>query len=288
MTGKIIVSGVGCCLVDLLYNDIDFGSEKIQPYLSKKRGDGGLTPGHLVFKEEFEKQNHPNSTESPPGFFRCSRNQILSAWDFFKVQKEEEFIYIFHECDSENSDILISLLKFFSDKLAQRYITEKLKENLSEQKEEVIEELTKTHGSKYILDKVREEEIVKLRVFLSLSLINKRMVDKNDARELIKKLDNLSKEQFEDFKKAYVESKIKNLMAKDKHLKYCIEKLEPEKSHLKPKEKRKIMEVNKGMDKKEINDDPFYPSTKEKYYAMWISLLKGASISNIIADLNKI
>lgn len=54
MSGKIIVSGVGCCLVDLLYNGIDFSSETIQPFLSKQRGDGGLTPGHLVFQEEFE------------------------------------------------------------------------------------------------------------------------------------------------------------------------------------------------------------------------------------------
>ena len=55
MPGKIIVSGVGCCLVDLLFNDIKFGSDTIRPYLSKNRGDGGLTPGHLVFLEEFEK-----------------------------------------------------------------------------------------------------------------------------------------------------------------------------------------------------------------------------------------
>jgi sugar/nucleoside kinase (ribokinase family) len=55
MSGKIIVSGVGCCLVDLLYNDIDFSSDTVRPYLSVIRGDGGLTPGHLVFKEEFEK-----------------------------------------------------------------------------------------------------------------------------------------------------------------------------------------------------------------------------------------
>jgi mannitol-1-phosphate 5-dehydrogenase len=55
MAGKIIVSGVGCCLVDILYNGIDFGSDIIHPYLSKKRGDGGLTPGKLVFQEEFEK-----------------------------------------------------------------------------------------------------------------------------------------------------------------------------------------------------------------------------------------
>ena len=55
MSEKIIVSGIGCCLVDLLFNDIDFGSNNIRPYLSKKRGDGGLTPGKLVFQEEFEK-----------------------------------------------------------------------------------------------------------------------------------------------------------------------------------------------------------------------------------------
>ena len=55
MPKKIIVSGVGCCLVDLLFNDIDFGSETMRPYLSLKRGDGGLTPGQLVFREEFEK-----------------------------------------------------------------------------------------------------------------------------------------------------------------------------------------------------------------------------------------
>lgn len=55
MPEKIIVKGIGCCLVDQLYSDIDFGSVTIQPYLSKKRGDGGLAPGKLVFKEEFEK-----------------------------------------------------------------------------------------------------------------------------------------------------------------------------------------------------------------------------------------
>jgi sugar/nucleoside kinase (ribokinase family) len=55
MSAKIIVSGVGCCLVDLLFNDIDFESDAMRSYLSLKRGDGGLTPGQLVFREEFEK-----------------------------------------------------------------------------------------------------------------------------------------------------------------------------------------------------------------------------------------
>lgn len=55
MPKKIIVSGAGCCLVDLLYNDIDFTGQSIAPFLSEKRGDGGLVPGNLVFTEEFEK-----------------------------------------------------------------------------------------------------------------------------------------------------------------------------------------------------------------------------------------
>ncbi len=55
MAKKIIVSGVGCSLVDRLYNNISFDAESFIPYLSKKKGDGGLIPGQLVFKEEFEK-----------------------------------------------------------------------------------------------------------------------------------------------------------------------------------------------------------------------------------------
>ncbi|MBG0860408.1 MAG: hypothetical protein IQL11_12965 [Bacteroidales bacterium] len=52
MAAKIIVSGAGCCLVDLLYNKIDFHSKAIQPFLSKRRGDGGVTPGKRDFQEE--------------------------------------------------------------------------------------------------------------------------------------------------------------------------------------------------------------------------------------------
>ena len=55
MGGKLIISGVGCSLVDRLYNDVSFSAESFIPYLSKEKGDGGLTPGQLVFKEEFEK-----------------------------------------------------------------------------------------------------------------------------------------------------------------------------------------------------------------------------------------
>jgi sugar/nucleoside kinase (ribokinase family) len=55
MSRKLIVSGVGCCLVDVLYNNIDFSSKEVRNYISKERGDGGLSPGKLVFQEEFEQ-----------------------------------------------------------------------------------------------------------------------------------------------------------------------------------------------------------------------------------------
>lgn len=55
MSKRITVSGAGCCLVDRLYSNISFTSESFSEYLSKKPGDGGLTPGKLVFMEEFEK-----------------------------------------------------------------------------------------------------------------------------------------------------------------------------------------------------------------------------------------
>jgi sugar/nucleoside kinase (ribokinase family) len=60
MTKQIEIAGVGCCLVDYLYNNIAFTSETFSKYLSKRSGDGGLTPGQLVFAEEFEKFSNQN------------------------------------------------------------------------------------------------------------------------------------------------------------------------------------------------------------------------------------
>lgn len=54
MNKKLIISGVGCCLIDRLYDNISFNGKCFHPFLSRQRGDGGLTPGQLVFKEEFE------------------------------------------------------------------------------------------------------------------------------------------------------------------------------------------------------------------------------------------
>ncbi len=52
---KIVVSAVGCSLADYLYTNVDFGGEAFAKYKSRKEGDGGLNPGHLVFTEDLEK-----------------------------------------------------------------------------------------------------------------------------------------------------------------------------------------------------------------------------------------
>ncbi len=64
-SGKITISGTGCALGDFLYDRISFESNAFHKYLSKTTGDGGLTPGKLVFTEELEK------------FSNCSYKELL-------------------------------------------------------------------------------------------------------------------------------------------------------------------------------------------------------------------
>ncbi len=52
---KVRISGVGCCLLDRIYDNVDFQSETFRRYLSKTPGDGGLEPGKLTFEEELER-----------------------------------------------------------------------------------------------------------------------------------------------------------------------------------------------------------------------------------------
>lgn len=55
MSFKIKISGTGCALADFVYNNINFNSPDFLKYQSRKNGDGGLTPGKLVFTQELEK-----------------------------------------------------------------------------------------------------------------------------------------------------------------------------------------------------------------------------------------
>jgi sugar/nucleoside kinase (ribokinase family) len=56
MKNSIIkINGTGCALADYLYTHIKFSSPHFSKYLSKQDGDGGLSPGKLVFTEELEQ-----------------------------------------------------------------------------------------------------------------------------------------------------------------------------------------------------------------------------------------
>jgi sugar/nucleoside kinase (ribokinase family) len=52
---KIVISGTGCALADYLYTEVRFNSPQFIKYQSRQAGDGGLSPGKLVFTEELEK-----------------------------------------------------------------------------------------------------------------------------------------------------------------------------------------------------------------------------------------
>jgi len=49
------ISGTGSALVDYLYKPVSFTGENFKRFLSVNPGDGGLSPGKLVFRDEFEK-----------------------------------------------------------------------------------------------------------------------------------------------------------------------------------------------------------------------------------------
>ena len=51
----MVIHGTGCCLADILYAHSDFSTPAFKRALSLREGDGGLTPGRLVFAEGFER-----------------------------------------------------------------------------------------------------------------------------------------------------------------------------------------------------------------------------------------
>jgi sugar/nucleoside kinase (ribokinase family) len=51
----MVIHGTGCCLMDFLYAQVDFSGPSFKAAMSLKEGDGGLTPGRLVFAEDLER-----------------------------------------------------------------------------------------------------------------------------------------------------------------------------------------------------------------------------------------
>ncbi len=112
MARRILVSGVGCCLVDRLYNHISFGSEGFSKWLSNDRGDGGLTPGHLVFKEEFEKftgQDFQAALKEItqgefPGAVNIGGPCIVALIHAAQISFGSDSVYRFYGCGGKDDD----------------------------------------------------------------------------------------------------------------------------------------------------------------------------------------
>lgn len=66
MNKKLVVSGVGCCLLDRIYDHIDFSSDAFRSMMSHSPGDGGLEPGKLEFEEEVERFANRKFTDLLP------------------------------------------------------------------------------------------------------------------------------------------------------------------------------------------------------------------------------
>src|SRR4030042_1061034 len=63
---RIRISGAGCCLLDYLFTGIDFNHPSFRKYLSRSDGDGGFSPGKLVFTDDFEQFSQRRFTDLLP------------------------------------------------------------------------------------------------------------------------------------------------------------------------------------------------------------------------------
>jgi len=116
MTNKITVSGVGCCLVDRLYNHLDFNSDVFKRFLSRTKGDGGLMPGQLVLKEEFDRfagvdflQILPALTEGHAAETVNTGGPCIVALIHAAQISGEDAIFRFYGCHGDDDDGLFLL-----------------------------------------------------------------------------------------------------------------------------------------------------------------------------------
>jgi sugar/nucleoside kinase (ribokinase family) len=116
----INISGVGCCLVDRLYNHVPFGSDVFRPFLTRTKGDGGLTPGQLVIKEEFDRFAGVDFLKTLPQLTGGQQAETMNiggpcivALIHAAQLSGDAAVYRFYGChgDDEDSRFLLSALK---------------------------------------------------------------------------------------------------------------------------------------------------------------------------------
>jgi sugar/nucleoside kinase (ribokinase family) len=116
-SAKISISGAGCCLVDCLYNKVDFQSVTFANYLSQTKGDGGLTPGQLVFKEEFDKYSGqdfmsvlPELTNGrPPEKLNVGGPCIVALIHAAQITDGQNISFNYYGCGGQDEDGLFLL-----------------------------------------------------------------------------------------------------------------------------------------------------------------------------------
>ena len=114
------ISGVGCSLVDRLYR-VSYGDSAFTPYLSRARGDGGLNPGQLVFREDFEKSCSDNfhlilaklTSNRPPEKINIGGPGIVSMIHASQLSRDVDCEFHFYGIrgDDEDGAFIMSLTK---------------------------------------------------------------------------------------------------------------------------------------------------------------------------------
>jgi sugar/nucleoside kinase (ribokinase family) len=117
---KIKVSGTGCALVDFVYVNADFNGLAFQKYASQLTGDGGLSPGKLVFVDELEKFANKSYSEiireiNSEDFndFNVGGPSLVSLIHAAQVLPKSNFDVQFYGCAGKDAaaDIIFNLLK---------------------------------------------------------------------------------------------------------------------------------------------------------------------------------
>ncbi len=116
----IRIAGTGCALMDRLFVGVDFGGEAFRRYRSLCDGDGGLSPGKLVFvpdAEHFAKESFDRILENlVPGSKASAENiggpSIVAMIHAAQMLAGPDFHVSFHGLrgDDETGDRLAALL----------------------------------------------------------------------------------------------------------------------------------------------------------------------------------
>ena len=117
----IRIAGVGCALADFLYTKVDFKSPGFSKYISVNSGDGGLSPGKLVFTEELQKfANKPYSEilkdiigENTFDNFNIGGPALVSLIHAAQILPRDEFETSFYGCtgDDITGELITDLVK---------------------------------------------------------------------------------------------------------------------------------------------------------------------------------